>query len=175
MARRILDLFRRGSGGRIADLKPGPLTPGQRKAIPGKFRRPRKDKPTDADLRATMAAQIGVLPAILEPLRPRNSATYEFSLAAAKAYASEIGVNVFHLIDAGVKIEGLSRYELAEFVAENAEFIRTKEAEESASENKKTEPSKGQETNRSSNQEQEIESLFGEFNTPEKDNGSAFF
>lgn len=123
MVKSLLDLFRRGTSGRLVSLKPGPLTPGERSgsAIPHKLRRKRQDPPTDIDRRAILADQIGVLPDILAPLRPRFSASHQFTIAEAQAYARELGVNIFHLIDAGANIAGLSRRELAEFVAEVTE------------------------------------------------------
>lgn len=175
MAKGILDLFRRGSGGRIAEIRPGPLTPGQRSALPGKLRRQPKKDLTDTDLRAALAAQIGALPAILEPLRPRNSATVEFSVATAKAYAREIGVNVFHLIDAGAKVEGLSRKELAEFVAEIVEFNKLNEAENQASENKNTSSSKGGDNIHRNKNEDDVDKLFDDLVALKNDGGSAFF
>lgn len=175
MAKGIIDLFRRGFGGRIADLKPGPLTPGQRSPVPDRLRRKKKEERTDTDLRAIMAAQVGALPAILEPLRPRNSASFEFSVIAAKAYAKELGVTIFHLIEAGANVEGISRRELAEFVAETSEINKINENDQIYQIINKKDNNKKITISREKITEKDLDQLIDNSKSSNKDNGSPFF
>lgn len=118
MARRksFFDRFRAGSGRALIGLPDGPLAFASRKketANAKKIRR--KPKPDDLERRLIMADQIGQLPELLIGYLPRLSTHHSFTLAEASSLATELGVTVFHLLDAGATIDDLSKDDLDEF------------------------------------------------------------
>ncbi|WP_324134675.1 hypothetical protein [Bosea sp. (in: a-proteobacteria)] len=119
MARRksFLERLRVGSTRVLMGLGDGPLTFGGRRAPPALIKKgKRKTKPSELDQRLILLDQIGELPKLLADCLPPLATQHIFTVVEASRLAAKLNVTIYHLIAAGVVIDGLSGEDLAEYV-----------------------------------------------------------